>query len=151
MHDLAESIARYVTTVGSTTPLPVPPEAPLPQLAQLSPGPSYFANHETFRGLGEETAIRILLELLGRLEQQQAAMGIERVTTGVLHELLGDELLRDAIDVRWTPQRQLEGFLACTAQQIAFVDDGRFERLVDRSAIANTLLSQLVLPPSTGE
>lgn len=68
--DRAESIARYMTTVDSAVP-PAPiagVPAGDPQFQPLMEPAATYATHPFFQGLGEETALRVLLDLLGKYE-----------------------------------------------------------------------------------
>jgi hypothetical protein len=149
--DRAESIARYMTSVGSTVP-PAPPTgvpAGDPQFQPLMEPATTYATHPLFQGLGEETALRVLLDLLGRYEALPGPgqpVGGERVTVSVLVDVFGPELHRQAIDVSWTDERQLDEFFATTDEYIAIVDQRRFVRIVPRSQLENDLLRQLLRP-----
>jgi hypothetical protein len=151
--DRANSIGRYLTTVAPG-PLPAPPPpipATQPQLANtlaaaLAAVPMNYAQDARFQGLGEETTLRVLLDLLGKYEQFQQPLGGERVTPGVLQDVLGTELRREQIDTRWPRERQLSEFLASTNDYVALVDARRFQSIVHRRALENAILRQLVVP-----
>jgi hypothetical protein len=150
--DRAESIARYMTTVAPTVPAApltaVPPPGD-PQLQPLMQPAATYATHPFFQGLGEETALRVLLDLLGKYEALPGPgqpVGGERVTAGVLLNTFGPELQREKIDITWSDQRQLEAFFDTTDEYIAIVERDRFVRIVPRSQLENDLLRQLVTP-----
>jgi hypothetical protein len=149
--DRASSIGRYLTT-ASPPALPAPPPMPLPPTpadprltAVLSGAPP---NYGYIQGLGEETTLRILLDLLGRWEQAQQPVGPERVTPGVLQDVLGSELRSEQIDLQWPKERQLAEFLASTNDYLALVDGRRFQSLVHRRALESAILRQLLEPPA---
>jgi hypothetical protein len=150
--DRAEAIARYVTSVApwvSSPPQVPPPHAPPvePRLASLySASPQNFVNDPRFQGAGEETDVRILIDLLGQYEQAQSPQGGERVTPAVLQDVLGPELRQARIDVGWSRERQLSEFLGMTEDYVAIVDGSRFERFVQRRALENAVLRRLVAP-----
>jgi hypothetical protein len=149
--DRAEAIARYVTSVAPWVSLPPVTPTPAPQveprLASLySASPQIFVNDPKFQGTGEETDVRILIDLLGRYEQAQNPQGGERVTPAVLQDVLGPELRHARIDVGWSQERQLSEFLGMTEDYVAIVDGSRFDRVVERRALENALLRRLVAP-----
>jgi hypothetical protein len=148
--DRAESIARYMTTVDPNTaqPAPPPPAPPGAQVLSQQWATSYAAS-AAFQGLGEETALRVLLDLLGKYEANPGApylTGGERVTTGVLLNVFGTELHKQAIDVSWPADRQLDEFFGTTDEYVAILDRYRFVRIVRRSLLENALLRQAVTP-----
>jgi hypothetical protein len=108
-----------------------------------------FAQDEKFHGLGEETALRVLLQLLGDYEAAQSGAQLE-VRAETLPHLLGEELQSQAIDVSCPGEQQLQEFLARSDDPVAFTREGRFDRIVDRDAINNSLLRQLIAPPTPG-
>lgn len=156
--DRAESIARYMTTVAPgvqpAAPGPVPQAGPPPlpadpQLQPLMVPAAAYANHPLFQGLGEETALRVLLDLLGKYEALPGPgqpVGGERVTVSILLNIFGPELHQEKIDVSWTDERQLDEFFATTDEYIAILDQNRFARIVPRSQLENDLLRQLLRP-----
>jgi hypothetical protein len=102
-----------------------------------------------FQGLGEETTLRVLLDLLGNYEALPGAqypMGGERVTTSVLLNVFGTELRRQKIDVAWPDDRQLDEFFGTTDEHLAILDRNRFVRIVHRSVLVNALLRQTLRP-----
>ena len=157
--DRAEAIARYVTSVApwvSSTPAPSenatssPP--PRPPAGPAEPGPAalYFSTPQSFvddarfQGAGEETDVRILIDLLGRYEMDQSPQGGERVTPAVLQDVLGPELRRARIDASWPQERQLAEFFGMTEDYVAVVDGSRYDRLVERRVLENAVLSRLI-------
>ena len=147
--DRADSIGRHMTTVAPPTPPapPAPVPADQPQLAAvLNVMPVNYAQDVRFQGLGEETTLRILLDMLGRYEQLQQPPGGERVTPGVLQDVLGGDLRREQIDTRWAKERQLSAFLASTNDYVALVEARRFQSIVPRGVLENAILRQLVQP-----
>jgi hypothetical protein len=147
--DRADSIGRHLTTVAPPTPPAPPPQIPpdQPQLANvLSVMPVNYSMDVRFQGLGEETTLRVLLDLLGRYEQLQQPPGGERVTPGVLQDLLGSDLRRERIDTRWAKERQLSAFLESTNDYVALVEAHRFQSIVQREVLENAILRQLVSP-----
>ena len=154
--DRAQEIARWVTSPGTTgLPPPVPERlsAPLttdPLLTPLAvPAQDYLLNPQ-FQGLGEETALRVLLDLLGRYEQVQVPLGGERVTVGRLHDLFGNVLHDQVIDTSWSKERRVEEFLGTTEDYVAITSNRVFERVVHRRVLENALVRQL-LTPRNGE
>jgi hypothetical protein len=149
--DRAESIGRYITTVAPivapASPPPLPPGDP--QLAPFLAPATNYAQRPDFQGLGEETSLRVLLDLLGHYEQQQAPLGGERVTKAVLLSVFGSQLRRQKIDVDWPHERQLDEFFAATDDHVAIVQADRFLRIVHRSLLENALLRQLLTPKET--
>ena len=150
--DRAESIARYMTTVAvNVAPAPpLPPPAADPAFQPLLVPANTYATNPLFQGLGEETALRVLLDLLGKYEASsgpQHPTGGEWVTVSVLLSVFGPELHREKIDVSWTEERQLDEFFATTDDYIGILDRNRFIRIVDRSRLENDLLRQLLQPP----
>jgi len=149
VYDRASAIGRYMTTVAPGTPPPLQPPVPLdrPQLVPvLGVTPMTYAQDTRFQGLGEETTLRVLLDLLGKYEQLQQPLGGERVTPGVLQDVLGPDLRRERIDVRWPKDRQLSEFLATTSDYIGLVEASKFQSVVHRRALENAILRQLVEP-----
>jgi hypothetical protein len=153
--DRAESIGRWMTTVAPWThppPVPPPPQAtPLPvdepRLAPLySATPQNFVNDFRFQGAGEETDVRVLIDLLGQYEAVQNPVGGERVTQAVLQDVLGPELRQARIDAGWSQERQLSEFLGMTDDYVALVDGSRFERVVERQTLENAILRRLAAP-----
>jgi hypothetical protein len=149
--DRAESIARYMTTVAPTVPPALQPPIPPgnPALMPLMVPAGIYATHDSFRNLGEETALRVLLDLLGKYEANpgpQQQTGGERVTVSVLVNVFGPELRKQKVDVSWSDTRQLEAFFATTDEYIAILDQNRFVRIVPRSQLENDLLEQLLMP-----
>ena len=149
--DRPQSIARYMTSVASTVPAAPPVGAPAgdPQFQPLTQPAATYANHPLFQGLGEETALRVLLDLLGKYEALPGIaqpVGGERVTVSILVNVFGPELHRQKIDLSWTDERQLDEFFATTDEYIAILDQHRFVRIVPRSQLENDLLRQLLRP-----
>jgi hypothetical protein len=105
-----------------------------------------YAQDARFQGLGEETTLRVLLDLLGKYEQVQQPLGGERVTPGILQDVLGSDWRREQIDTRWPRERQLSEFLASTNDYVALVEARRFQSVVHRRALENAILRQLVVP-----
>ncbi len=88
----------------------------------------------------EFLAEQLLQSDLGQKIEQQ--VGSIRVSLVRLDELFRPVLNRDAIDLNWPAERQLDGFLASESSSIAVTQDRRYSTLVSRL----TLLSQLVKP-----
>jgi hypothetical protein len=151
-YDRAEAIARYVTSVAPWASLALEPPTAVPppvepRLAALyNATPAIFVNDARFQGVGEETDVRILIDLLGRYEQAQTPQGGERVTPAVLQDVLGSELRQARIDVGWSQERQLSEFFGMTEDYVAIVSGSRFERVVERRALENAVLRRLVAP-----
>jgi hypothetical protein len=148
--DRAESIARYLTTVAPTVrpARPVPPSKD-PQFQPLLQPANAYARNPSIQGLGEETPLRVLLDLLGKYEAlpgPEYPRGGERMTTGVLVDVFGTELRRQSIDVAWPDERQLDAFFASTDDQVAILDRERFVRIVPRTLLENALLRQVLRP-----
>ena len=145
--DHADAIARHLTTVAPSTPAPRPVvQAAAPLAPILRETPRRYASDPRFKGLGEETGLRVLLDLLGKYEQLQQPVGGERVTAGVLQEVLGSDLRREQIDYQWPNERQLSEFLTSTSDYVALVDAQRFQSVVHRRALENAILRQLIDP-----
>jgi hypothetical protein len=157
--DRAEAIARYMTSVAPwapppppVAPAPPPPAAPLPSSVEPRLAPLYgatpqdFVNNPRFQGAGEETDVRVLIDLLGRYEQAQSPQGGERVTPSVLQDVLGPELRQARIDANWSQERQVSEFLGMTEDYVAIVDGSRFERVVERQALENAVLRRVIAP-----
>ena len=156
-YDRAQAIARYVTTVAPVVAAadPIGPAAPAghPELTVMAVPANNYA-HPPFLQQGEDTALRVLLDLLGKYEQQQqqvAAGGVEWVTIGGLQDVFGDELHRETVDLGWPTERQLQAFLSITDDYVAAVENGRFARVIDRRSLLNALLRQVLLPTATSD
>jgi hypothetical protein len=149
--DQAEAIGRYVTSIApwvAVPPKPPSPDTPVePRLAPLyNATPANFVNDPRFQGVGEETDVRILIDLLGQYEQAQIPQGGERVTPAVLQDVLGPELRQTRIDASWPQERQLSEFFGMTDDYVAIVDGNRFYRVVERKTLENAVLRRLVAP-----
>lgn len=97
-------------------------------------------------GLRNELFAEQLLQsdLGEKIEQQGGSVTISLVR---LEELFRPVLNRDAIDLSWPADRQLDAFLESDAPSIAVTQDGRYSTLVSRLTLLNQLLKPLVKKP----
>lgn len=119
------------------------PMTEAPQLAR--PVEDYAAKSE-FQNLGEDTFLRVLLDVLRQYEETLGANGQKRVTVGSLHDLFDGVMDRHEIDLDWSPDRQLEAFLESSGEYVALVERSQFALLLPRRPAESAILRQLVAP-----
>jgi hypothetical protein len=149
VYDRSQAIAQALRTAEATSlPLVQPVAAPPGSEAAVA-----AAYAPRMQGLGEEVYLRVLLDQLGVFESAQNPVGGERVTARLLDALFADAIHRDAVDLTWDSRGQLKAFLADSGDYVAITRNSRFRRIVERDALENALLRQLVLPEesATGE
>jgi hypothetical protein len=76
-----------------------------------------------------------------KIEQQEGSI---RITLVRLEDLFRPVLNKDAIDLSWPANRQLDAFLQTEASSIAITEDGKYSTLVPRLTLLNQVLKPLV-------
>jgi hypothetical protein len=142
----ARAAARQWELLEPVNPLPPgflpttprPPWLPTP-LATRHPWMAFDAA----TGLRNEFLEEQLLQsdLGEKIEQHEGSI---RITLIRLEDLFRPVLNKDAIDLSWPANRQLDAFLQTEASSIAITEDGKYSTLVPRLTLLNQVLKPLL-------
>ena len=140
----ARAAALQWELVGPVDPAPAGGYVAPPQ---LPPWLGILANQHQWMAIDPRTGLRneFLAEQLLQSDLGQKIehlQGSVKVTLVRLEELFRPVLNRDAIDLTWPEQRQLDAFLKSESLSIAVTQDGRYSTLAPRL----TLMAQLLKP-----
>jgi len=134
---LVEPLERPVTPAGVAAANPPVPPWMTGTLAKAYQWMAFDA------GLPNDLFAEQLLqsELGKRIETQEPPRSI---TLTRLEDLFRPVLNKEAVDLTWPAEKQLEAFLSSNAPYIAVTTDGRYSALVSRETLLNEAMKSLV-------